>query len=129
MDPAALVEVFRTPPALHRFPAAMAARVQELTRAIADLYGNDASRVWTEASSGKDLEARLLGLPGFGPMKARTVLAIVVKRFGVQPPGWEAVLPTHPTLADVDSPESLAAYQAGKRAKKAEMRAAKATKG
>jgi uncharacterized HhH-GPD family protein len=129
MDPTALVEVFRTPPALHRFPAAMAARVQELTRAIADLYGNDASRVWTEASSGKDLEARLLGLPGFGPMKARTVLAIVVKRFGVRPPGWEAVLPTHPTLADVDSPESLAAYQAGKRAKKAEMRAAKATKG
>jgi uncharacterized HhH-GPD family protein len=129
MDPAALVEVFRTPPALHRFPAAMAARVQELTRAIADLYGNDASRVWTEASSGKDLESRLLGLPGFGPMKARTVLAIVVKRFGVQPPGWEAVLPTHPTLADVDSPESLAAYQAGKRAKKAEMRAAKAAKG
>jgi uncharacterized HhH-GPD family protein len=129
MDPTALVEVFRTPPALHRFPAAMAARVQELTRAIADLYGNDASRVWTEASSGKDLESRLLGLPGFGPMKARTVLAIVVKRFGVQPPGWEAVLPTHPTLADVDSPESLAAYQAGKRAKKAEMRAAKAAKG
>jgi uncharacterized HhH-GPD family protein len=129
MDPTALVEVFRTPPALHRFPAAMAARVQELTRAIADLYGNDASRVWTEASSGKDLESRLLGLPGFGPMKARTVLAIVVKRFGVQPPGWEAVLTTHPTLADVDSPESLAAYQAGKRAKKAEMRAAKAAKG
>ena len=62
-------------------------------------------------------------------MKARTVLAIVVKRFGVKPPGWEAVLPTHPTLADVDSPESLAAYQAGKRAKKAEMRAAKAAKG
>ena len=129
MDPAALDEVFRTPPALHRFPGAMAARVQELTRAIADLYGNDASRVWTEASSGKDLEARLLGLPGFGPMKARTVLAIVAKRLGVQPPGWEAVLPTHPTLADVDSPESLAAYQAGKRAKKAEMRAAKAAKG
>ena len=129
MDPAELVEVFRTPPALHRFPAAMAARVQELTRAIADQYGNDASRVWSEATSGKDLEARLAGLPGFGPMKSKTVLAIVVKRFGVRPPGWEAVLPTHPTLADVDSPESLAAYQAGKRAKKAEMRAAKAAKG
>ena len=129
MDPAELVEVFRTPPALHRFPAAMAARVQELTRAIADQYGNDASRVWSEATSGKDLEARLAGLPGFGPMKSKTVLAIVVKRFGVRPPGWEAVLPTHPTLADVDSPELLAAYQAGKRAKKAEMRAAKAAKG
>ncbi len=128
MDPAQLIEVFRTPPALHRFPAAMAGKVQELARAIADQYGNDASRVWSEATSGKDLEARLLGLPGFGPMKARTVLAIVVKRFGVRPPGWEAVVPTHPTLADVDSPESLAAYQAGKRAKKAEIRAAKAAK-
>jgi uncharacterized HhH-GPD family protein len=129
MDPAELVEVFRKPPALHRFPASMAGKVQDLARAIADDYGNDASRVWSEATSGKDLETRLLGLPGFGPMKARTVLAIVVKRFGVKPPGWGAVLPTHPTLADVDSPESLAAYQAGKRAKKAEMRAAKATKG
>jgi uncharacterized HhH-GPD family protein len=129
MDPAELVEVFRKPPALHRFPASMAGKVQDLARAIADDYGNDASRVWSEATSGKDLETRLLGLPGFGPMKARTVLAIVVKRFGVKPPGWEAVLPTHPTLADVDSPESLAAYQAGKRAKKAEMRAAKAAKG
>ena len=128
MDPTELIEVFRKPPALHRFPASMAGKVQDLARAIADQYGNDASRVWSEATSGKDLEARLLGLPGFGPMKARTVLAIVVKRFGVKPPGWEAVLPTHPTLADVDSPESLAAYQAGKRAKKAEIRAAKAAK-
>lgn len=128
MDPAELIEVFRKPPALHRFPTSMAGKVRDLARAIADEYGNDASRVWSEATSGKDLEARLLGLPGFGPMKARTVLAIVVKRFGVRPTGWEAVLPTHPTLADVDSPESLAAYQAGKRARKAELRAEKAAK-
>ena len=121
MDPATLDEVFRTPPALHRFPGAMAGRTQELCRAIADDYGNDASRVWTEAASGKDLEARLLGLPGIGSMKAKTLVAILTKRFGVRPPGWEAVVPTHPTLADVDSPESLAAYQAGKRAK-AELR-------
>jgi uncharacterized HhH-GPD family protein len=123
MDPAALDEVFRTPPALHRFPGAMAGRVQDLCRAIADDYGNDASRVWTEATTGKDLEARLLGLPGIGSMKARTLVAILTKRFGVRPPGWEAVVPTHPTLADVDSPESLAAYQAGKRARKAEAKA------
>jgi len=123
MDPAALDDVFRTPPALHRFPGAMAGRTQELCRAIADDDGNDASRVWTEAASGKDLEARLLGLPGIGSMKAKTLVAILTKRFGVRPPGWEAVVPTHPTLADVDSPESLAAYQAGKRAKKAEAKA------
>jgi uncharacterized HhH-GPD family protein len=129
MEPSDLDAVFRTPPALHRFPGAMAARVQELCRAIADDYGNDAVRVWSEATSGKDLEARLLGLPGIGDMKAKTLVAILTKRFGVRPPGWEAVVPTHPTLADVDSPESLAAYQAGKRARKAELKAAKAAKG
>ena len=62
-------------------------------------------------------------------MKAKALFTIITKRLGVQPAGWEAVLPTHPTLGDVDSPEALAAYQAGKRAKKAEMRAAKADKG
>ena len=128
MDPTALDEVFRQQPAIHRFPGAMAGRVQELCRAIADEYGNEASRVWTEATSGKDLEARLLGLPGIGSMKAKTLVAILTKRFGVRPPGWEAVVPTHPTLADVDSPESLAAYQAGKRAHKAELKAQAAVK-
>jgi hypothetical protein len=61
-------------------------------------------------------------------MKAKTLVAILTKRFGVRPPGWEAVVPRHPTLADVDSPESLAAYQAGKRAKKAELKAQAAAK-
>ena len=129
MDPAALDEVFRTPPALHRFPGAMAGRVQELCRAIADEYGNDASRVWTEAASGKDLEARLLGLPGIGSMKAKTLVAILDE--AVRRPRRQAGrpwCPTHPTLADVDSPESLAAYQAGKRAKKAELKAQAAAK-
>jgi uncharacterized HhH-GPD family protein len=128
MDPAALDTVFRMPPALHRFPGSMATRVQDLAKAIATDYGNDASRVWTEATSGKDLEARLRGLPGIGDMKARALIVIITKRLGVRPPGWEAVLPDHPTLGDVDSPEALAAYQAGKRAKKAEMRAAKDAK-
>ena len=125
MDPAELDRVFRTPPALHRFPGAMAIRVQDLARAIATDYGNEAARVWTEATSGKDLETRLRGLPGIGDMKARALITIITKRFGVRPEGWETVLPAHPTLGDVDSPEALAAYQAGKRAKKAELRAAK----
>jgi hypothetical protein len=40
-------------------------------------------------------------------------------------------VPTHPTLGDVDSPEALAEYQAGKRAHKAKLRenAASAKKG
>ena len=123
-DPAELDRAFRTPPALHRFPGNMAGRVQALCRAIADEYGNDASRVWTKATDGRDLERRLLGLPGIGEMKARALYVIVGRRLGVKPPGWDERVPTHPTLGDVASAEDLARYQAGKRAQKAAARAA-----
>ena len=124
-DPAALDAAFRERPALHRFPGSMAGKVQQLCAAIADDYGNDAARIWTEARDGKDLERRLLALPGIGEMKAKSIIAILGKRLGVDLPGMAEVMPRHPTLGDVDSAESLASYQAGKRAKKAEMRAAK----
>jgi len=124
MDPTELDAVFRERPALHRFPGAMAGKVQALAAAIANDYGNDAGRVWREAKDGADLERRLLGLPAIGEMKAKSLIAVLGKRFGVRPPGYEAVAPTWPTLGDVDSPEALAAYQAGKRAKKAAARAA-----
>ena len=126
-DPAELDTAFRTPPAIHRFPGNMAGRVRELCRVIADEYGNDARRVWTEAADGRDLERRLLGLPSIGPMKARALIAIVGRRLGVRPPGWDEVAPTTPTLGDVETPEDLARYQEGKRAQKAAARAAKAT--
>ena len=119
---AALERVFRERPALHRFPGAMAHRVQALCAAIATRYGADASRVWTEARDGPDLLARLLALPSIGEMKARTITAVLAKRFGVRLPELESVVPQHPTLGDVDSAESLASYQAGKRAYKAAMR-------
>jgi uncharacterized HhH-GPD family protein len=125
MDPAELVEVFRERPALHRFPGSMAARVQAICAAIATEYGGDASRVWTEAKDGPDLERRLLALPGVGAMKAKSLIAILGKQFGIKPPGWDDVAPRHPTLGDVDSAEALAQYQAGKRAQKAAARAAK----
>jgi uncharacterized HhH-GPD family protein len=124
-DPATLDAAFRQRPALHRFPGSMAGKVQQLAAAVATDYGNDASRIWTEASDGRDLERRLLGLPGIGEMKARSLVAILGKRFGVDLPGMADVMPKHPTLGDVDSPEALANYQAGKRAHKAAMRAAK----
>lgn len=126
MDPDELGEVFRKPPALHRFPGAMAERVRALAASVAGAYGGDAGRIWSEARDARDLEGRLLGLPGIGEMKAKTILAILAKRFGVRPAGWEAALPTNPTLADVDSPEALATYQAGKRAAKAARREAAA---
>ena len=123
-DPGELEEAFRTRPAIHRFPGNMARRVQELCAAIAEDYGGRAERVWLEAESGTDLEKRLLDLPGIGPMKARSLIAILVKRYGVCPPGWEDVTPDHPTLGDVDSYEALEAYQEKKRAYKASLRAA-----
>ena len=126
-DPGELEELFRQKPAIHRFPGNMARRVQELCAVVAEDYGGRAERVWLEAESGEDLEQRLLALPGIGPMKARSLLAIVGKRFGVRPPGWEDVAPSHPTLGDVDSYEALEDYQAKKRAYKASLRAAKAS--
>jgi uncharacterized HhH-GPD family protein len=124
MDPAELAAVFARRPALHRFPAAMAGRVQALCAVVAERYGNDAGRLWREARDGADLRARILDLPGFGEMKAGSLLAVLVKQLGVDLPGAVALLPSHATLGDVDSPAALAAYQAGKRAQKAAARAA-----
>jgi uncharacterized HhH-GPD family protein len=124
MDPAELDAVFRERPALHRFPGAMASKVQALAAAIASGYGNDAEAVWREAADGPDLERRLLGLPGIGEMKAKSLIAVLGNRFGIRPPGYEDVAPTWPTLGDVDSAEALATYQTGKRAHKAALREA-----
>jgi uncharacterized HhH-GPD family protein len=124
MDPEELAAAFRQRPALHRFPGAMSARVQALCAHLVDRYGGDANRVWTEASDGRDLQARLLALPSIGKMKARSLIAILGKRFGVSLPGLDEVMPNYPTLGDVDSAEALAAYQAQKRAWKAAHRAA-----
>jgi uncharacterized HhH-GPD family protein len=124
MDPLQLEQAFAQRPALHRFPGNMARRTQALCRYIADEYDGEAARVWTEARDGRDLERRLLALPGIGEMKARSLIAILGRRFGVRPPGWEDVAPKHPTLGDVDSPAALESYQAAKRARKAELRRA-----
>jgi uncharacterized HhH-GPD family protein len=123
MDPEALESAFRTPPALHRFPGSMAGRVRDLCSAIATDYGGDAARVWNDAEDARALHASLIALPGIGEMKAGTIVALLGTRYGIKPPGWAEVRPSHPTLADVDSAEALAEYQAGKRARKAELRA------
>jgi uncharacterized HhH-GPD family protein len=123
MDYASFEAAFRTPPALHRFPGNMAKRVRDLVGVVADRYGGDASRVWTEAADAHDLHRRLIALPGIGEMKAGTLVSLLGKRYGIKPEGWDEVVPDHPTLGDVDSAEALAEYQAGKRARKAELRA------
>ena len=123
LDPADLDSTFRERPALHRFPGSMAGRVQALCRTIADEYHNDAAAVWNGAADGTELEARILALPGIGPMKAGAIIAILGKQLGVQPPGWEIVTPKHPTLGDVTTAAELGSYQASKRAHKASLKA------
>jgi uncharacterized HhH-GPD family protein len=123
MPPDELEEMFRRRPALHRYPGNMARRVQETCRAIASEYGGRAERVWLEAADGVDLERRLLELPGIGGMKAKSLIAVIGKRLGVRPPGWEDVAPQYPTLGDVDSDDALQRYQAAKREHKAAVRA------
>ena len=132
LDAAALAEadleaVFREKPAVHRYPGAMAGRVHDLAVFLRDEYDGDAARVWQDAGSAEELRSRLLALPGFGEMKVTSLASVLAKRFGVS--AAEALVPGHMTLGDVDSAESLADYQAGKRAHKAELRAAKAASG
>ena len=124
MDPDTLNAVFRERPALHRFPGSMAGRVQALSKVIVEEYGGDAGSVWTAARDGDDLAARIKKLPGFGDMKVKILVAILAKRFGVRPEGWEKHAATWHTVADVDSPESMAQARVVKR----EMKAAKSVK-
>jgi uncharacterized HhH-GPD family protein len=123
VDEVALEAAAKGPPAIHRFPSAMAKRVRELATFVADAYDGDAARIWTDASDARDLKARIAALPGFGEMKVASLFAVLVRRLGVDVPGAEAELPSHPTLGDVDSPEALSAYQATKRAAKTAARA------
>ncbi|HLX21043.1 MAG TPA: HhH-GPD-type base excision DNA repair protein [Gaiellaceae bacterium] len=129
LDPKTLAKTdlepaFREKPAVHRFPGAMAARVQDLAAYVADEYGGDASRLWREATGGDDLKRRVAELPGFGDMKVRSMTAVLAKRFGVGVA--KDVAPKHPTLGDVDSAQSLVDYQAAKRAYKAKLRSTSA---
>ena len=87
-DPEALVEVFRGPPALHRYPGSMAKRVQALAALLVERYDGDAAAVWRDVPDGRELFARLAGLPGFGTQKAQIFLALLGKQRGVTPPGW-----------------------------------------
>ena len=123
MDPDKLDRVFRERPALHRFPGTMARRVQAMTRAVVDDYGGDAAAIWRDAKDGDELAARISKLPGFGDMKTRILVSILAKRFGVKPRGWEKHAATWHSVADVDSPESMAKARDVKREMKARARA------
>ena len=115
LDGDRLEAAFKEKPAIHRFPGMMARRVQELAAAIAEEWANDASSLWGGVTDARELYDRLLTLPGIGEMKAKSLVAILGKRFGLPLAGLDDVLPGHPTLGDVDSPEALERYQSWKR--------------
>lgn len=112
------------PPAIHRFPGSMAARVQALAAIVEDEYGGDASRLWTEAATGKELLRRVQALPGFGKQKAQIFVALLAKQLGVRPEGWQAAVGAYAetgyrSVADVVDEASLLAVRAYKQEQKA----------
>jgi uncharacterized HhH-GPD family protein len=118
--------IFRAKPAIHRFPGAMAKRVHELAVHVRDDYDGDASRVWRDATDAQALRANIAALPGFGEMKIKALGAVLAKRYKLK--AAKELVPPHPTLGDVDSPQALADYQAAKRAHKAEWSKLKAAR-
>ena len=128
-DPDALEQIFRTPPALHRLPAAMAKRVQELARILVERFDGDAEAVWRDASSGQDLVTRVASLPGFGEQKAKIFTALLGKQVGVRPRGWRqaagdyGVDGSKRSVADVVDADSLKAVRAYKQQMKAAAKA------
>ena len=128
-DPEAFVKLMAGPPALHRYPAAMAQRVQALCRLVVEEYGGDAGALWRTAGTGKELLVRLRALPGFGEQKARIFVALLGKQLGVRPEGWREVAGPYGedgsrrSAADVTDAETLAEVRAFKQAAK------RATKG
>jgi uncharacterized HhH-GPD family protein len=114
MDPQELTELCAATPAIHRYPAAMAGRIQAMAQHVVLHHDGQAAAVWTEASSGADLLARLRALPGWGELKAKIFTALLGKQLGVTPRGWRqaaggyAAKGTYLSVADVVDPVSLA---------------------
>jgi uncharacterized HhH-GPD family protein len=130
MAPDELSALFAERPALHRFPGSMAGRTQELARHLIEHHGGQAAAVWTSAATGQELLSNVKALPGFGEQKARIFVALLAKRLGVKPPGWEEVAgpfgqPGWFSVADIDGPEALARVREHKKAMKAEAKARK----
>ncbi|MEP6650549.1 MAG: HhH-GPD-type base excision DNA repair protein, partial [Lapillicoccus sp.] len=120
-DPGEFATLCATPPAIHRYGRSMAGRVQEVARAVGADYDGDAERIWTEATSGADLLARITQLPGFGEQKAKIFTALVGKQLGVRPDGWAAAAGayaeegSHRSVADVVDQDSLDQVRAFKK--------------
>lgn len=128
-DPEQFAALCATPPAVHRFPGSMAARMQALAALVVEKYDGDTARLWTEASSGKDLLKRVMELPGFGKQKAQIFVALLAKQLDVRPDGWEKAagdyaLDGYRSVADVVDPASLQKVREFKKEQKAAAKAA-----
>jgi len=119
MDPDSLEAVFRQKPALHRFPANMAKRVQAVARHLIETRDGDTSRLWADASTGEELMENLVTIPGFGEYKARVTIGVLAKHYAARPDGYEAYLPDWPSVVDIDEPEDLGELKVRKKAWKA----------
>jgi uncharacterized HhH-GPD family protein len=123
-DPEKFEALFRQVPALHRFPAAMAKRVQELAKVLVESYRGDPARVWNDVDDGNVLLKRIAELPGFGTQKARIFTALLGKQYGVQPEGWRQAAGAYGehgsfrSAADVVDKDSLAKVRAFKKQQK-----------
>ena len=125
-DPESFVELCRTPPAVHRFPGSMAARIQAVCAAVAEDWGGDASAIWTSGDpDGPEVLARLRRLPGFGEQKAKIFLALLGKQYGFDGAGWREAAGHYgeegalASVADIVDSDSLARVRENKRAAKA----------
>lgn len=124
-DPDALAELFGRRPALHRFPKAMAKRVQALCAMLVERYDGEAERVWSGAGTGAELLKRVAGLPGFGDQKARIFVALLGKGLGIRPDGWREAAGgygeqgSYRSVADIVDEESLAKVRTFKQEMKA----------
>ena len=115
-SPEALEAAFRAKPALHRFPANMAKRVQAVAQYLVDEYDGDTTRLWTDADTGEAFMANLVAIPGFGEYKARVAIGVFAKHYEARPRGYAELLPDWPSVGDVDSPEDLVELKARKKA-------------
>lgn len=128
MTPDALDEIFREKPALHRFPSAMAKRTHALCVHVVAEYDGDVAKLWRRQKDPEVVFERIRALPGYGDEKARIFLAILGKRLGKAPAGWERLAgpfgdATPRSVADIDSPEAFARVRAWKKEQKAKGKA------
>lgn len=124
-DPDQFKALCSVPPAIHRFPGSMSARLQQLAALVADKYDGDVTRLWTQPTTGAALFARIQELPGFGEQKAKIFMALLAKQLGVKPRGWRKItgdygLKGYRSVADVVDAESLKKVRNFKRQQKSE---------